>query len=86
MDKKKKKPKRYAVVLGYSQGMVDGANSYVLKYVSEWPKDQFKWGARFEIASNPEQAVLFGRDAALRVASTIRMRNAAAAIIMVKEA
>lgn len=83
---KKRKPKKYIVVLAYNQGESNGVPTYYLKYVSDWPEGQLKWGVRFEVTANPEQAIRFGRDTALYVANTIRMRNAVAATVMVEEA
>lgn len=83
---KKRKPKRYVVVLAYYRGQGDGRPTYFLEYVSAWPKNAHEWGARFEISPNRSDALYFGRDSALDVANTIRMRNAVPAIVMVEEA
>lgn len=82
----KRKPKKYIVVLAYSQGEADGVGVYYFKYVSAWPTNAREWGARFEISPNKGEALRVGRDTALYMANTIRMRNAAAATVMVEEA
>ena len=78
---KKRKPKRYLVVCWYLIGKVDGIDAYAPKYVSEWPSNPREWGARFEISPNCDDAIKFGRDTALYVANTIRMRNGALAMV-----
>ena len=81
-----RKPKKYIVVLAYAQGEVDGIPVYYLKYVSAWPTNAREWGARFEISPSKDEALKVGRDTALYIANTIRMRNAAPATVMVEEA
>ena len=85
-----KDPKRYIVVLAYAQGdpdcEPDGVPVYYHKYVSAWPKNPREWGARFEITPKKSEALKVGRDTALEMAYTIRMRNAAPATVLVEEA
>lgn len=83
----KRKPKKYIVVLAYCQGLEPtGIPFYYHKYVSAWPTNAHEWGARFEISPSKCEALKVGRDTALEMANTIRMRNAAAATVMVEEA
>lgn len=82
-----KKQKKYIVVLAYCQGLEPtGIPFYYHKYVSAWPKNSREWGARFEISPTKTEALKVGRDTALYMANTIRMRNAAPATVMVEEA
>lgn len=86
MDKKKKKPKTYIVVLAFGQGEVDGVNVYHFKYVSAWPANVPVWGEKFEVSPNKGEAVWFDLATALGVVDALRSRNAAAATVMVEEA
>ena len=81
-----KKRKKYMVVLVYAQGEVDGIPVYSHKYLSVWPTNAHEWGARFEISLNKKEALKVGRDTALYIANTIRMRYFAPTTVMVEEA
>lgn len=84
---KERKPKKYVVVLAYYEGDDDkGVQYFAHKYVCKWPEDPSKWGAKFEISPNFDEALKVGRDTALDMANAIRMRHAAAATVMVEEA
>ena len=70
------KAKKYRVVVwNYGGPNSEGVPSFYGKYVSEWPKDASKFGARYELSPHKEDALTFGRDTALDVAHTIRMRS-----------
>lgn len=77
-----KKPKKYHVVTWNDMGEDDkGVSQYYPKWVSAWPSDASKWGARYEVSPHEEDALSFGRDAALYVAHEIRLRNGSWAMV-----
>lgn len=76
--------KKYRVVVWGVGGSEDEDNQilfYYPKWVAEWPKDPSKWGARYELSPNSDEAMEVGRDTALEIAHTIRLRNGSWAMV-----
>lgn len=69
------KPKKYHVVVWQYMGEPDGIKTYAPKWVSAWPQNPTKWGARYELSPKQKEALEFGRDTALEVAYHIRLRG-----------
>lgn len=78
------KPKKYHVVSWHYMGEPDGLKTYAPKWVSKWPENPTRWGARYEVSPNKGDALCFGRDTALYVAHEIRLRSGS--WVMVEEA
>lgn len=72
----KGKPKKYHVVVWNNVGQTEsGIPAFSPKYVSEWPKRVIPYESRYELSPDQEDALCFGRDQALEVARTIRLRS-----------
>jgi hypothetical protein len=75
------KPKKYHVVIWHRLGESNGLEHYAPHWLCEWPDDPSKWGARYETSPKKEEALAFGRDTAIEIANTIRMRNGSWAMV-----
>lgn len=70
------KPRKYHVVVWMCDGEDKaGLPVFYPKYVSAWPEEVVPYKSHYELSPNKKDAMPFGRDRAIEVARTIRMRS-----------